>query len=334
MLAEHVHWAVPAVGTGDSSWWSRPRPLEHERRRAEDVAQRRREVEHGYRNLEPRDSSGRVRSHEPEPGLRSVVLRRRRIQERRSRFDMDAPQARIRHRLCLVHRNRPCESECRLRRHQRRGTLQEYRLRRDLDGPRERGTSPVVQGVTIDPTDNRRVFLAKSNGVYLSENAGATWAQVLTLASWGITIDESDPSIVFITSKTNGVFRSFDAGRTFAPSSVGLGSLTMGRAAKVTIDPTDARVLYVGSEAHGGGAVYKSSDRGDQWSAANEGIESIAVFALAMDPNEPSVLYATGPEGTYKTRSGGESRRESPPYGWTRSASRFVATHPMMISAR
>ncbi len=143
----------------------------------------------------------------------------------------------------------------------------------------------------------------------MSENAGATWAQVLTSASWGITIDESDPSIVFITSKTNGVFRSFDGGHTFAPSSVGLGSLTMGRAAKVTIDPTDTRVLYVGSEAHGGGAVYKSYDRGDQWSAANEGIESVAVFALAMDPNEPSVLYVTGPEGTYKTTSGGESRR-------------------------
>jgi hypothetical protein len=29
-----------------------------------------------------------------------------------------------------------------------------------------------------------------------------------------------------------------------------------------------------------------------------------------MDPNEPSVLYVTGPEGTYKTTSGGESRRD------------------------
>jgi hypothetical protein len=54
----------------------------------------------------------------------------------------------------------------------------------------------------------------------------------------------------------------------------------------------------------------KSYDRGDQWSAADEGIESVAVFALAMDPNEPSVLYVTGPEGTYKTTSGGESRQE------------------------
>ena len=112
----------------------------------------------------------------------------------------------------------------------------------------------------------------------------------------------------FITTKTNGVFRSFDGGHTFAASSVGLGSLTMGRAAKVTIDPTNTRVMCVGSEAHGGGAVYKSYDRGDHWSAANEGIESVAVFALAMDPNEPSVLYVTGSDGTYKTTSGGESR--------------------------
>jgi photosystem II stability/assembly factor-like uncharacterized protein len=171
------------------------------------------------------------------------------------------------------------------------------------------GTSPVVQGVTIDPTDSRRLFVAKANGVYLSENFGATWTQVLGSPSWGITIDERDPSVVFITTKTNGVFRSFDGGRMFAASSVGLGSLTMGRAAKVAIDPRDSRVMYVGTEAHGGGAVYKSYDRGDQWSAANEGIESIGVFALAMDPNEPSVLYVTGREGTYKTTSGGEPRR-------------------------
>ena len=58
----------------------------------------------------------------------------------------------------------------------------------------------------------------------------------------------------------------------------------------------------MGSEVHGGGAVYKSHDRGDRWSAANEGIESVAVFALAMDPNELSVLYVTGPEGTSKRR--------------------------------
>ena len=62
----------------------------------------------------------------------------------------------------------------------------------------------------------------------------------------------------------------------------------MGRAAKVTIDPTDTRVMYVGSEAHGGGAVYKSYDRGEHWFPANDGIEGVAVFALAMDPNEPS----------------------------------------------
>jgi photosystem II stability/assembly factor-like uncharacterized protein len=172
------------------------------------------------------------------------------------------------------------------------------------------GTSPVVQGVTIDPWDNRRLFVAKATGVYLSENSGATWTQVLTSPSWGITIDESDTSIVFITTKTNGVFRSFDRGHTFAASSVGLGSLTMGRAAKVTIDPTNTRVMYVGSETRGGGAVYKSLDRGDSWFAANDGIEGVAVFALAMDANEPSVLYVTGPEGTYKTTSGGEPLKD------------------------
>jgi hypothetical protein len=43
--------------------------------------------------------------------------------------------------------------------------------------------------------------------------------------------------------------------------------------------------------------------------AADEGIENIAVFALSTDPGHPSVLYVTGPDGTYKTTLGGEAFR-------------------------
>ena len=57
-------------------------------------------------------------------------------------------------------------------------------------------------------------------------------------------------------------------------------------------------------------AVGVGYDGGDYWFAVHEGIESVALSALAMDPNEPAVLYVTGPEGTYKTTSGGESLKD------------------------
>ena len=77
----------------------------------------------------------------------------------------------------------------------------------------------------------------------------------------------------------------------------------MGRSAPVIIDPTNPRTLYVGSE---GGGVYKSSDGGDDWMAVNSGLDELTVEGLAMDPGNSSVLYASGPNGVYKTVSGGE----------------------------
>ena len=69
------------------------------------------------------------------------------------------------------------------------------------------------------------------------------------------------------------------------------------------IDPTNPQTLYVGSEGSG---VFKSLDGGDHWFAANSGLGELTVNGLAMDPSNPAVLYVCGPNGVYKTLTGGE----------------------------
>jgi hypothetical protein len=70
----------------------------------------------------------------------------------------------------------------------------------------------------------------------------------------------------------------------------------------------DPQTLYVGSE---GGGVFKSSDGGDHWRAVNTGLGELTVDGLAMDPGNPGVLYACGPNGVYKTLTGGEEHAVS-----------------------
>jgi photosystem II stability/assembly factor-like uncharacterized protein len=82
----------------------------------------------------------------------------------------------------------------------------------------------------------------------------------------------------------------------------------MGRSAPVIIDPMNPQTLYVGSE---GGGVFKSSDGGDHWLAVNSGLGELTVDGLVMDPGNPDVLYACGPNGVYKTLSGGEEQAVS-----------------------
>jgi photosystem II stability/assembly factor-like uncharacterized protein len=56
------------------------------------------------------------------------------------------------------------------------------------------------------------------------------------------------------------------------------------------------------------GGVFKSTDGGTNWSAANTGLTNKRVRALAIDPTAPNTLYAgTYGGGVFKSTDGGTS---------------------------
>jgi photosystem II stability/assembly factor-like uncharacterized protein len=89
-----------------------------------------------------------------------------------------------------------------------------------------------------------------------------------------------------------------------------------GRVYAMVIDPTNQSILYSAGLDSG---VYKSTNAGATWFAANNGLTYRAIQALAISPSNPNVLYAgTDPaavggtnKGVYVTTNGGTS--------WTRS---------------
>ncbi len=165
------------------------------------------------------------------------------------------------------------------------------------------GLSGAITYLTLDPAKSGRLFAATGTAFYLSEDGGESWTNILNMPAWTITIDANTPSTVYATAQTQGVFRSFDGGRTWQEINTGLTRLTMGRNAPVLIDPTNPRTLYVGSQGSG---VFKSRDGGEHWLAVNSGLDDLAVFGLAMDGSNPAVLYVGGPSGVFKTFSGAE----------------------------
>jgi uncharacterized protein (TIGR03437 family) len=178
----------------------------------------------------------------------------------------------------------------------------------DTWAPVGTGLSGAITYLTVDPTEGGRLFASTATAFYLSEDGGVTWTNVLNSPAWTVTIDPGDPSRVYATARTQGVFRSSDGGHTWQSVNSGLTSLTMGRSAPVIIDPTNQQALYVGSEV---GGVFKSLDGGDHWFAANSGLSDLSVLGLAMDPAKPSVLYACGPSGVFKTLTGAEAQTAS-----------------------
>jgi len=73
----------------------------------------------------------------------------------------------------------------------------------------------------------------------------------------------------------------------------------------LVIDPLTPAVLYAGDF---GGGVYKTTDAGATWTAANSGLSSLFVVALVVDPHTPLTLYvATQDAGVFKSIDGGAS---------------------------
>lgn len=127
--------------------------------------------------------------------------------------------------------------------------------------------------------------------------------------AYQIVTDPHDPSIVY-AGTTVGVFKSTDGGREWFASNAGLplpGGFKDYSAANgpyvyaLAIDPENSNTLYAGityvnyygpGEPFGRG-VYRSDDAGSSWYAANGGIDSFSVTALAIDAQTPTpTLYA------------------------------------------
>jgi photosystem II stability/assembly factor-like uncharacterized protein len=134
-----------------------------------------------------------------------------------------------------------------------------------------------------------------------------------------IAVDPLDPATFYVGYATSGVFKTTDAGATFAPLFDKQPVLSIGA---VAVAPSDRRVVWVGTgEANDrnssgwGDGVYRSTDGGATWTRAGLGI-SRTIARIVVDPRSPETAYAAamghlwqpgGERGLYRTTDGGKS---------------------------
>lgn len=137
-----------------------------------------------------------------------------------------------------------------------------------------------------------------------------------------VAVDPTDKKTWFVATAAGGVWKTVNAGVTFAPVFDGQGSFSTGA---ITIDPNNPNVIWVGSGENNaqrvvafGDGVYKSTDGGRSW--RNVGLkESEHIGRILVDPRNSDVVYVAsqgplwskgGERGLYKTTDGGAT--------WTR----------------
>ncbi len=147
-----------------------------------------------------------------------------------------------------------------------------------------------------------------SGGVWKSPDDGTTWRPIFDknpVQSIGaVTLDPSRPDTVWVgtgeswtrnsVSIGNGIYKSTDGGATWK----NMGLPESERIVRILVHPSNSDVVYacvpgkLWSDSPDRG-VYKTEDGGKSWSLALKGNNlSTGCSSLAMDPKDPSVLFA------------------------------------------
>jgi photosystem II stability/assembly factor-like uncharacterized protein len=166
--------------------------------------------------------------------------------------------------------------------------------------------------VEVHPSQPEVVYAAAAQGgVWKSTDDGVNWSPIFedypTASIGDLAIAPSNPRIVWVgTGEANifrssmagiGIFKSTDAGGHF--TYMGLGDTQT--IARILVHPANPNIVYVAAPGHEytfspDRGVYKSTNGGRSWQKIFYRDEKTGVIDLAMDPENPEILYASTAE--------------------------------------
>lgn len=114
------------------------------------------------------------------------------------------------------------------------------------------------------------------------------------------------------SASTSGVLGTW---QSLGPGNVG------GRTRALLIDPSNPDVMYAAAVA---GGIWKTTNAGNSWAPLDDFLANIAVTCMAMDPSDPSTIYAGTGEGYFNSdgvRGAGMFKTTDAGAHWTRLAS-------------
>jgi photosystem II stability/assembly factor-like uncharacterized protein len=168
-----------------------------------------------------------------------------------------------------------------------------------------------VRSMVFDPKDANRLFFGTIDGqIYVSNDAGETWARLEGFNRPGLLVDHlivdpRDSNVLYAAAhrhkEPGGFFKTTDGGKTWKEAA----ELKTEAVHALTQSAKDPDLLFAGTNR----GVYRSADAGETWehldTSATPGL--INVESLAVDPRDTKVIYAGTWYLPYKSTDGGRS---------------------------
>jgi len=179
----------------------------------------------------------------------------------------------------------------------------------------------AVSSLVIDHLSPGTLYACSNRGVFRSTDSGDHWVEIDTgITAWpsastgiltrrvtSLVIDPVNSSTLFASSYY-GIFRSTDSGDHWTEADTGITASVSDDGAlyrnvsSLAADLTTPTVLYAGTDGTG---IFKSTDKGDHWTAVNTGLTDLHVGSLVISPIVPATLYVNTGDGIFRSVNGG-----------------------------
>ncbi len=197
-----------------------------------------------------------------------------------------------------------------------------------------------ITDIEMTSTSPQTIFVgAASGGIFKSNDMGENWTPIfdenMNLSIGDLALAPSDESIIYVgTGEANagggslaydgtGVYKSINGGDSWT----GIGLEDVGSIGKVVVNPLNPDICFVAAMGHlfennENRGLFRTKDGGDSWEKVLFINDSTGVIDIAINPNQPKVIYAAtwerirrvdrrsygGPSsGIYRSTNGGDS---------------------------
>jgi uncharacterized repeat protein (TIGR01451 family) len=162
-------------------------------------------------------------------------------------------------------------------------------------------TGVGASDMAVQPSNTQEVWLAQSDGLWMSADGGQHWINRLTTGAILVRLDPINPAVLYVSTYPHHVLRSADSGLSWTDVTgdrPDIGSIT-----SIAIDPTQTSRLLIGGTA----GVALSLTSGVTWSTANSGNYGTLVSGFSADPTIDRIYIGAPLSGFFHTEGGSGS---------------------------
>ncbi len=175
------------------------------------------------------------------------------------------------------------------------------------------GTSATDAGFTVAG--------AQDNGTKRLEKD--TWVETLGGDGMECIVDYENANIRYYSQQSGRIFRSMGGANVNITQNIP-GNPSGAWVTPYVMDPEDPKTLYAGYRK-----VFKTTDRGNSWTAISDELDGFLLQSLAVAPSDPQTIYAGNSYNLFATHNGGgkwqslSDKLPNHPYALT-----YITVHP------